>query len=244
MLQRIAAAAFAASIGFATVARSADFNALTAGSIFLPGTSFSNGGLDFDVLAGISGARITAAGTTPTNPSFTGNFLNLPSNVEVAINLPTGGSQIKFDFVRGTSTGGLRINGGTIQFTAIPGTVDGVTVTNLLGSKTNPWGSITASGNIESFAIIGTEFWVDNLAPTFSSELAGDYNDDHVVGALDYVWWRNNSNNPSGYKSWRSSFGATGSGGGTTLISAIPEPSALLLLVIAIGSYAFRRHAR
>jgi hypothetical protein len=60
MFQRIAILAFAASIGFATIAQSADFNALIAGSVFAPGSSFSNGGLDFDLLAEISGARITA----------------------------------------------------------------------------------------------------------------------------------------------------------------------------------------
>jgi hypothetical protein len=205
-------------------ANTADFNALTAGTRYSPGSMFSNGGLDFDVLAGRP--LISAVGTIPPNPSFNGNYLNQTSNVEVAINLPTGASQIQFDCFSNTSNA-LRINGGTITFLHIPGTMNGVTVTKS-GAR------VTAAGGIESFSFIGTEFMVDNLVADLTASLAGDYDNNLVVDAADYLWWRKNTNNPSGYNSWRTNFGASSSGGGSSLGGEVPEPPALALVGIVL----------
>ena len=44
--------------------------------------------------------------------------------------------------------------------------------------------------------------------------VAGDYNDNGKVDGADYVVWRKtNINGAAGYTTWRSNFGATGSGG-------------------------------
>src|SRR5262245_27831119 len=106
-------AIFVAVLGVEVQANTADFNALTTGT-YPQGSSFSNGGLDFDILSG--NPLISAVHPLNPNPSFNGNFLNLNYLVEVAINLPTGASQIQFDFVRGTTSIGLRINGGIIGY--------------------------------------------------------------------------------------------------------------------------------
>jgi sugar lactone lactonase YvrE len=113
--------------------------------------------------------------------------------VEVAVNLPTGASQIQFDYFSSISNA-LRINGGIITFLHIPGTINGATVSKS-GSH------LTASGSIESFSLIGTEFMVDNLVADLTADLAADYNNDLEVHAADYLWWRKNANNPSGYNS-------------------------------------------
>jgi autotransporter-associated beta strand protein len=85
--------------------------------------------------------------------------------------------------------------------------------------------------------------------------LAGDYNDDGVVDAADYVAWRKNVGQPAGtlpndptglpigddqYNTWTSNFGATPSGSG----GAVPEPSALALAAIGllVASLRRRRH--
>jgi hypothetical protein len=72
--------------------------------------------------------------------------------------------------------------------------------------------------------------------------VAGDYNDDGVVNAADYVLWRNGGplqNDPTpgvqaaDYEFWVSRFGATsGAGGGST---AVPEPTSALLLMLALA---------
>jgi len=73
----------------------------------------------------------------------------------------------------------------------------------------------------------------------------GDYNANGVVDAADYVLWRNGGplqNDPTAgvqvadYDFWRSQFGATTSAGATvgTVPGAIPEPSSIGLLTIAI----------
>jgi hypothetical protein len=100
-------------------------------------------------------------------------------------------------------------------------------------------------------------------AATLAVTLAGDYNDNGVVDAPDYVVWRelvgatlnpladgdtNGVVDVADYAIWRSNFGAVaGSGSATSLIphSAIeaPEPSTIAALVAALGIFAIaRRH--
>ena len=86
---------------------------------------------------------------------------------------------------------------------------------------------------------------------TFATPLLGDYNQNGVVDAADYVVWRKNSGSgtslpnddtpgvgPDDFTRWRTHFGQTGSGSGvgSGLLagSSVPEPSCLGLLVIAV----------
>jgi len=127
----------------------------------------------------------------------------------------------------------------------IPATINGVSVTHVLGSKTQPWGSLTASGTINSFVIVAAPYKLDNLNVTPLPGLAGDYNKNHAVDASDYALWRKNLNTPSGYKSWRTNFGATGTGSGMSVASAsVPEPSTLALLVCYSLLVANQRRTR
>ena len=80
--------------------------------------------------------------------------------------------------------------------------------------------------------------------------LTGDYNDDDVVDAADYVVWRDSLGgttlpnrdpqnmgaiNEDDYNSWRANFGR--SPGGAAAVAAAPEPTSLLLAVgVAIGA--------
>jgi hypothetical protein len=242
MTRRLLTAILFASICAAAQANTANFNTLTAGTSYAPSSLFSNGGLDFDVLFGLDNVNVAAASGL-VNPSFTGNYLNLKSNTGLNINLPTGGSQIQFDFIQNIS-GALVINGGFLDNSQIPATINGVTVVHLLGSKTSPWGSITASGNINSFVIVGTQLLVDNVNATLVPGLSGDYNKNHIVDAGDYDLWRKNLNSRSGYNSWRSNFGATGGAGTSVPSTGIPEPSAMALLLVGLQLLAIQRRTR
>src|SRR4051794_5504372 len=76
-------------------ATTADFNSLVAGTSYASGSLFSNGGLTFDMLYGSDNLNVVAA-SSPVNPSFTGNYLNLTSAVLLNVNLPTGASLMQF----------------------------------------------------------------------------------------------------------------------------------------------------
>ena len=74
--------------------------------------------------------------------------------------------------------------------------------------------------------------------------LAGDYNNNGVVDAADYVVWRKGGSPDSsqaGYNLWRSNFGnQVGSGNGSGLggNTAVPEPGTILLVLAGIAGLA------
>ena len=106
------------------------------------------------------------------NPSFTGNYLNLTSGSGLNVNLPTGASQIQFDFIQNNSTVAFVINGGWLNNNQIPTTINGVTVTHVLGVKVRNHGvALRRAVTIDSFFIIGAPFKVDNLNATLSPGL-------------------------------------------------------------------------
>lgn len=80
----------------------------------------------------------------------------------------------------------------------------------------------------------------------------GDFNFDGVVDTADYIVWRKTDGTPTSYENWRTHVGAsaaTGSGaagfGNGLQGAAVPEPTALaLLLVASIGGCAWRRSGR
>jgi hypothetical protein len=93
---------------------------------------------------------------------------------------------------------------------------------------------------------------------TVGDILAGDYNDDGVVNAADYVVWRNSlaSGTPlanetaslgtvddDDYTAWRDNFGSTATEGQATGQS-VPEPAAGVLAFIAIAVFTRLRRYR
>jgi T5SS/PEP-CTERM-associated repeat protein len=87
--------------------------------------------------------------------------------------------------------------------------------------------------------------------------LLGDYNQNGVVDAADYVVWRNtlgqmgaglvadgNNNgevDTGDYSVWRANFGKTAAGAGTSNANAVPEPASISLLLIACAVLGRRR---
>jgi autotransporter-associated beta strand protein len=89
---------------------------------------------------------------------------------------------------------------------------------------------------------------VGSLPPIFP----GDYNDDGIVDASDYIVWKKNVGQPAGtlpnddtgmpigddqYNLWQTNFGNTEAGSG----SAVPELTTIALLLIALAPLAARR---
>ena len=96
-------------------------------------------------------------------------------------------------------------------------------------------------------AQLAGSFYVDNVRALGASELLpGDYNEDGVVDAADYVVWRKNDGSGTGYAEWKTNFGRIGSGGGHfhgsgLVTNSVPEPGTpLLLLAIFFSAAALR----
>jgi hypothetical protein len=71
----------------------------------------------------------------------------------------------------------------------------------------------------------------------------GDFNHDGRVDGRDYVAWRNNGWGPLNYQAWRSNYGTTyGSGTEAGIGSAVPEPAATLIAVLAACGLAICRN--
>jgi len=97
----------------------------------------------------------------------------------------------------------------------------------------------------------GADFEMENFSGPGLLEvtrvgLLGDYNDDGAVNAADYTVWRNRLHNVAAlandgtrgvdfddYTRWKSNYGHTaGSGSSVTLNAVVPEPAAIVLLLI------------
>jgi hypothetical protein len=122
------------------------------------------------------------------------------------------------------------------------------------GTQTGMVCAAADSGTVGTIAGSGGEDVVLIGLSSVSLGVAGDFNEDEKVDAADYVVWRKNetANNPlpndnglttqaARFDLWRANFGemlGSGSGGNA---GAIPEPSALVLILFGAIGLTFRR---
>ena len=122
----------------------------------------------------------------------------------------------------------------------------GLTATQLAAIEFNSGGLGTAHLDSSGYVVFGAV-----------PGLPGDYNQNGVVDAADYVLWRKNVGQPAGtlpndttgvaignaqYDLWRQNFGHPGSGSGSGLgANAVPEPSSIALLMVGIAALGGRR---
>jgi hypothetical protein len=107
------------------------------------------------------------------------------------------------------------------------GSVEDLTFEFLIAGETNPFSGVVVFGEL----------------PVLSPGLDGDFNDDGVVNAADYVFWRDQLGDTSNYNLWRSNFGAT-AGSGSFTGTAVPEPSSALLAGGCFALIAWFAHRR
>jgi streptogramin lyase len=77
-------------------------------------------------------------------------------------------------------------------------------------------------------------------------DLPGDFNDDGIVNAADYVAWRNNPNgdyDADDYAIWQENYGRTRETGSATG-RAVPEPASLMIVAIAACGLVVPRQRR
>jgi hypothetical protein len=101
----------------------------------------------------------------------------------------------------------------------------------------NPWGSTAPLTGYDKYSI---DLFIDFALVALTFEGAplpgppGDYNNDFVVDAADYVVWRNADGTPNGYSVWRENFGRVAGSG--AIGHEIPEPMSLLQVIL--GGFA------
>jgi len=210
------------------------------GNLILQNTDTYTGGTT--VQAGTltaEGASVTAFGT--------GNVQVLSANSsapgsQAHIHLVTGAS----DAIANTAT--LNLAGGNVPDTADDGYIDldfginetigGLILGGVAQITAGTYGAVGSGAmfeNNEYFAGSG----LLNLVP---AGLAGDYNNNGVVDAADYVLWRSNpgahGGDPAGYNTWRNNFGAHSGAGAGLSAAAVPEPAGFALAGIVLALFA------
>jgi autotransporter-associated beta strand protein len=178
-------------------------------------------GLDF---MNIAGGLTIAAGSTP-NSQFVIDLASLNAANQPGLAANFNASQPQ-SFVLATAAGGIT------GFAADLFHVDTSDFdNNLAGGSFN----VSQSGN--------------DLLLNFNPGPPGDYNFDGAVNAADYVTWRKTINTQSAYNVWQEHFGENLTNVAAASRSddvAVPEPAALVLLVLAaaIGIHRGRSAAR
>jgi autotransporter-associated beta strand protein len=187
------------------------------------------------------------------NPGASVGTLNVNGNVTMGEN-----SHFAVE-LQGAAADRLAITG-NLDLTALGNSLDVID----LGLSGTSWVIATYTGTLTgTFESITSGYMIDygalnNSQITLSivAGVAGDFNDDNVVDAADYVTWRKNqnTNNPlpndnglgtpigtAHYDLWRTHFGQTGgAGSGSAAGGAVPEPASWLLASLALIGCAAR----
>jgi hypothetical protein len=127
------------------------------------------------------------------------------------------------------------------------------------------WGTLSGTFSSISLPTLSglawntSQLYTTGVISVTGAGLPGDYNNNGVVDASDYVVWRNNqgstnvlANDPIGgtigvaqYNQWRTHLGQTaGSGSATSRNAIVPEPASALLLLIGMLAMCSRRPAK
>ena len=122
---------------------------------------------------------------------------------------------------------------------------------NGFGPNTGPSFSLTktlAANDTLDFAVGygSNDYFTDSTGlAAHIAPVQGDYNGDGKIDAADYVVWRKGLGTiytQADYDVWRAHFGQTaGSGAGALANAAVPEPTTLLLLMLAVVGSCLKR---
>src|SRR5207253_540424 len=79
-----------------------------------------------------------------------------------------------------------------------------------------------------------SQLYTSGVLSVVSAGIPGDFNQNGIVDAADYVTWRKGLGTTftqSDYDTWRAHFGQTaGSGSGASTLASVPEPTMLAIL--------------
>jgi hypothetical protein len=218
----------------------------SSGTVHMAGWAFfSNLYSDWDVTGSL------VVGGTPTQTGGTGRLdIELGNDVSVGTTF------------RMWSTGTLALSKGAILNVTgtarLAGTLE-FDITDMTTPQLNDTFQLLTAGNVVgTFGTTilpplgaGLNWSVQYAATNVSLKVIagpnGDFNNDGIVDAADYVVWREGvivESTPANYAIWRAKFGTAVDGAGASL-RAVPEPaSAVLMAVVAAVGLAVRRSTR
>lgn len=202
--------------------------------------------MDLEIIGGNPYSRMfTSAGTQATISDFV-MAGPAPGMHYITTQIDTTNTDLKSTYVDGTLIGGPEAVPGLSYF------VDAETASiGTLGQLPIP--SFYFAGDIAEILVYSSvsdaqrsavESYLDSKYFDLPG-VDGDYNDNGVVDAADYVTWRDGgplanegvtpgSNSVEDYDFWRSRFGATSGSGSLADNAAVPEPTSAALLFLAI----------
>jgi hypothetical protein len=202
-------------------------------------------GNTFDLLAANGSERFSLF----TNNDYHSGRWTVTGDLDTGI---APGSSFRIDFTL-TSANSYNlvlspVAGGAALFTQSGATLAGTAGASIATLRITDYGTGSSSDGSK-------EYFFDDLIITVPG-IPGDYNNNGVVDAADFVVWRKNQgttntlpNDPTGgtigttqYNTWRSNFWEpTGSGLGSHVSATVPEPTALILLMFAAASRCLLR---
>ena len=200
-------------------------------------------------------SRMTDTGGTDTNPVL-GPTSNAPGVILVIPLDANGVPDLTVESGMVTNIESITVTGNDRFHTSYEITFDAAGNMHITHSDSELLEVYSPGGNTIARTIWNgsqMNFNIEMAAPG----LAGDYNDNGVVDAADYVLWRKNvgttgtlANDTIGgtigedhYNLWRANFGETTPGAGTALGSAaVPEPTALVLAALGLVACLAGRH--
>jgi hypothetical protein len=111
------------------------------------------------------------------------------------------------------------------------------------------------AGGLTADTFDTTLFKVEFTTTAVAPGVPGDYNNNGVVDAADYVLWRkggalqNEVDNPgtvntADYTAWRARFGNNSGSGASLSAAAVPEPQSILLFIAGVAGLAVSRRSR
>jgi hypothetical protein len=227
------------------------------GTLNLSGGVLSTGSLS-------KGADDTFNFTGGTLHADTVNFDLVNGGGTLAPGHSIGQTHVTGDLTQGSGTLQIELASSSLSDTllvdsdvTLGGSLSVVPLAGFTPTNGNSWQIITAGSIASQFSSVTAGYYVqqqgNNLILVFGTAppatLAGDYNDDDVVDAADYVVWRRamtlggtlpnetaslGTIDQADLDAWRANFGAM-QGSGAQSAPAVPEPPAWMMLAFAAG---------
>ncbi len=153
------------------------------------------------------------------------------------------------DLLNVTLSNGLNIAGATTVNLSNAGglAVGNYTLIDYAGSLGGNFANLALGTTPSGFSYaLNNTGSVITLSVTGASAPDGDYNNNGVVDAADYVLWRKNPSafggDPAGFNTWKTTFGQASPGAGSG--GAVPEPASFAIIMLGLTAFAGFRRSR
>ncbi len=200
---------------------------------------------DGTIVGNVSNGGVLAPGNSLGTLQVSGNVVQLTAGT---LQIELGGIAAGSQFDQLAVSGQLTLSG-ALQISLVngfaPTTGNSFDLLNW-GTRTGTFLSVQLPTLAAGRAWDTTQLYTTGVISVVATAgVPGDYNNNGVVDAADYVAWRKGlgtTYTQNDYNVWRTHFGQTvGSGAGVVTNAAVPEPITLVLLMFAATGWYLRR---